>query len=222
MKTLEISPTTYETLPLGILIPNSWNPNVMNEKDFNILKEHIDKSGGNFEQPILARKVGDKYEIVDGYHRFKALSELDFDEAYVRVEELSDKDARLKTIQMNKFRGDFDTLKLAAVIRELKENYSLTNNDLKAQLGYEPEEIFSLESFLDFNADDFIRLKEVKVDEEEETKVEEEKPGIIIELTQEEVDEINAFVAKTGLTTEQAIFSAIAMVRDDFLKKEEA
>ena len=218
MKELKISPTSYETVEVSNIIPNSWNPNVMNDKDFKKLKENIDKSWWNYEQPILLRKLWKKYEIIDGYHRYKAMVELGFSDVYARVEELSDKDARVKTIQMNRFRGEFDTVKLATLIRDLKESYALTNNDLNAYLGFEPEEIMSLESFLDFNAEEFIRIKEEK---EEKIEIAEEitwDEGIIIEVTQEELDKMNSFSMLTMLPLEKALYSAIAMYKEDIEK----
>lgn len=218
-KSIKFSSGEYQVLPIIQVVENSWNPNKMNEKDFLKLKEILDKSGGNFEQPILVRPVNAGYEIVDGCHRWKALSELGFEDIYVRVEELSDKDAIIRTIQMNRFRGDFDTMKLATLIRDLKDTYDMTNSSLKEALWYDPEEIYSLESFLDFNADDFIKVKEEKVQDADDIIDIENSSGVMIELSKAENEELQSFIARTGLTQEQAVYAALIMLKEERLKQ---
>lgn len=218
MKTLVISPTSFVSIEIDTLHPNELNLTSMDERNFKKLKEHLDKSNGNYQQPILVRPHNWSYEIVDGFHRWKAMKELDFDDIHCKVEELSDKDAIVKAIQMNKFRGDFDTVKLAQVIRELKEDYDMTNFNIRDELGYEPEEIFALESFLDFNAEEFVKVKEEQIEEVEETPNVEEHAPMLLELTEEEAELIKTFVDLTWLSSEQAIFAAIAMYSEERAK----
>ncbi|MCK4816828.1 ParB-like nuclease domain-containing protein, partial [bacterium] len=51
--------------------PNDWNPNVIEPNKFEILTRNIKKVGFML-QPILVRKVDDHFQIIDGFHRWKA------------------------------------------------------------------------------------------------------------------------------------------------------
>ena len=72
---------TIKGYPIEQIYRNSWNVNSMTPKKFESLKESIRETKGEFLKynPILIRELEkDKYEIVDGEHRYKACMELGF------------------------------------------------------------------------------------------------------------------------------------------------
>lgn len=79
-ETEEVSFSLSESLdvrivPIDALQPNPFNPNVMNEKQFEYLKQSIERY--DFLQLILCGEKNDagKYPIMDGAHRLLALRE---------------------------------------------------------------------------------------------------------------------------------------------------
>ena len=133
------------------MFPNTWNPNVVAEKTQTQLMEDIKRDG--FTQPIIVRKHPDgsegNYEIIDGEHRWNAVKALGWKEVDCLVEEKTDAEAMIRTITMNKLRGEFDSLKLAEVLVALKKTYS--EEELINLLGYTDEELKSYEELLDFD-----------------------------------------------------------------------
>lgn len=105
---------------VGEIRPNNYNPNVMNDDKFKALKRGI-KQGGML-QPILITKDG---EIVDGYHRWKACKELGLDEIWAI--EISDtaEGQKLKTLSMNKLRGQNNPTLFANLLDEISKQYNL-------------------------------------------------------------------------------------------------
>jgi len=62
------------SIPISSFINNPWNFNVMSDAELEILSADI-KSGAVIDK-IVSRKKGDKYEIIDGEQRIKALKML--------------------------------------------------------------------------------------------------------------------------------------------------
>lgn len=66
-------------IPVELIFPNEWNPNVMTDRLFNELVKDVDEDG--FLQPILVipSEVDgvEKFKIIDGEHRFEVMKLLD-------------------------------------------------------------------------------------------------------------------------------------------------
>ncbi len=110
-------------VPVENLHPNNWNPNRQAEFDFELLKRSMLTDG--FTTPVLVRPHPDSdepgiYQILDGYHRYKAWSEMGNTEIDVIVLNVSDAQARLITMQMNN-RGTEKADMVADLLRELAE-----------------------------------------------------------------------------------------------------
>lgn len=152
-KALELS-KKYTTLDIKNVQENNWNPNHLEDKLYLRLKASLDNEEWNAKQPIIVREIEpSKFEIIDGAHRYKAMKELWFEEIVAVVEELSDADARIKTISMNKLRWEFDPVQLAILVKDLKENYGVDNIQLEEILGYTEGDIINIESLVNFNFD---------------------------------------------------------------------
>jgi len=154
---------------------NKYNPNVVPDNIMNQLVQRIKEEG--FLQPLLLRNIepeGEvKYEVIDGEHRFLAATKTGYEEVPAIVVDKKLPEAMLATINMNKLRGEFDTLKLAEVIHQLHETYSI--EELEEKLGYTPEEQSGMESLLqyDFDAlgDEGVELNQEDEGEDQEFKL---------------------------------------------------
>lgn len=99
------------------IAPNPWNPNRMSRDKMGKLKAEIRRRG--FGAPILVRPAEGRYQIVDGEHRWRIARELRIPMIPCVVTEMDPMTARIKTIQMNGFRGENDPGRLATLLSEL-------------------------------------------------------------------------------------------------------
>lgn len=148
----------YQKIAIENVLPNDWNMNKVDGVNMEKLIKDIKRVGSNEDQPILVRKhpkEKDKYQIIDGEHRWTACTELGYPEVFVKITELDDKDAILKTISMNKLRGEMDTLRLAEIMHLLKETYGVTFEEIEDRLGYTEQELKGFEELLGFDFEQY-------------------------------------------------------------------
>lgn len=114
-----------------MLHANNYNPNHVFTPEMRLLKISILEDG--WTQPIVARKDG---EIIDGFHRW-TLGSKDADiiavsggkVPVVRIENTNEAKQMMSTIRHNRARGQHGILKMADIVRRLKD------------LGYDEQEI---------------------------------------------------------------------------------
>lgn len=129
------------------IFANDYNPNVVPEKIMKQLIKDVQRNG--IKQPVLVRQDGDSYVIIDGEHRWRSAKELGLASVPCEVLEVSRHEAMVLTISMNRLRGDFDSMKLAEVLKELKEEY--TDDQLEDVLGYDQTELSAFTDLLDYD-----------------------------------------------------------------------
>lgn len=129
-------------VPLDLVDPNPWNPNKQSERQFAAEVESIRANG--FVLPCVLRKVDDRYQIIDGEHRWKAINLLHQDGITTGAGNLPDilaagvlpsvvldipePEAKRLTIILNETRGRADLADLADLIADL-------NTSLGEQVG---------------------------------------------------------------------------------------
>lgn len=126
-----------EKINVDKIKPNTWNPNQMTEEQERYLEQEYKRIG--YVQPILVRPKDNYYEIIDGEHRWRIAKKVGLKEIECVVIELSEEEAKLTTINMNKIKGVDNPIKLAELLEELKTDTSLIN-----LVAMEEEEINSL------------------------------------------------------------------------------
>ena len=137
---------------------NPWNPNEQDPAIFNSLKKSIQENG--FTCPILVRELeGDKFQIIDGEHRYKACTVL----GYVKIKAenmgvVSDSVAKILTIALNNIRGQDDVLKRAEILKALNEGQ-------RSMFPWSKEEMENELALADFDWDKFNK-EDVKLAEE--------------------------------------------------------
>ena len=141
------------TVALTKLAPNNFNYNEQTDFVFEKTKKSLQEFG--FVDPIVVRKLGSKYEIIGGEHRWRAAKEVGFTEVPIMdLGTITDGAAKKLCIVLNETKGRPNTDALAAIISDLtKEGIDmevlpytddeLTAFDEMANLGFDEGELNS-------------------------------------------------------------------------------
>ena len=127
--------------------PNPWNPNRMTEFERESLEAGLKSDGWIASQALLVWSTdaaGERRDlIIDGEHRWRAATGLGLIEGpIVRLEGLSENDAKKLTIKLNSKRGTFKRESLEALVREIQ--FALGSEDLGLDLGIERESLMQM------------------------------------------------------------------------------
>ena len=137
-------------VPADQVEANDYNPNVVAPPEMRLLEHSITEDG--YTQPIVAWQEGERYEVVDGFHRNRVGRESKQVQArthgYLPVtainqerEERSDRIAA--TIRHNRARGKHQVAAMSEIVRELaKRNW--TDAKIGRELGMEPDEVLRM------------------------------------------------------------------------------
>jgi hypothetical protein len=112
------------SIGLDRLVGHEGNPNRMSNTVFSKLRSHIERTG-NYE-PIIVRahpEGGQKFEILNGHHRIRALRELGYKEADCVVWQVDDEEALILLATLNRLGGSDDIGKKSALIKNLCRKY---------------------------------------------------------------------------------------------------
>ena len=121
-------------LYLDDIIPNRFQPReVFNEEALNELAQSI-KVHGVF-QPIIVRKLGDKYEIIAGERRYKASVIAGMTKIPAIIRNLDDKEASKIALLENLQRKDLTPIEEARTYQKILEIDSMTQEDLGKTMG---------------------------------------------------------------------------------------
>ncbi len=142
-----------KTVLIKECVPNSWNPNEMNARQFSSLKKALTKYGQT--KPIQVgvwpnMEVKGGYVIVGGYHTWKVLGELGNTEIEANVHDFKNEDeAKLYGLTDN-IHGSNQQLKLGKLAYELTQSgYSI--KEIASNLG---EEDVNIKDALDLVKDE--------------------------------------------------------------------
>lgn len=123
---------------------NDYNPNTVAKPEMELLELSILSDG--YTQPIVVWAKEDKFEVVDGFHRFKIGKKLNMTHLPCVVinrdrEERNDRIA--STIRHNRARGKHQVGSMSEIVQELsKRNWS--DKKIAKELGMEPDEVLRL------------------------------------------------------------------------------
>ena len=156
------------------VIPNTWNPkegieeSTENKKKYEEIKEEIRKKG--LFEAITVRELGDKYEILDGYHRWLACKELGFNKIRINnLGKIDDKLARAITVIKEQKRVPLSELGVADLVGWFREQ-GTEKGDVMDLLGYTEEQYEEYEKLFDFNWEEFGK-DEVDIEPEEAQEI---------------------------------------------------
>ncbi|KKU78078.1 MAG: hypothetical protein UY03_C0004G0019 [Parcubacteria group bacterium GW2011_GWA2_47_64] len=198
--------TEIKIVKIKECVPNSWNPNEMNARQFASLKKALTKYGQT--KPIQVgvwpnMKVKDGYVIVGGFHTWKVLSELGEAEIEANIHNFKNEDeAKLYGLTDN-IHGSNQQIKLGKLAYELTQNgYSI--KEIASNLG---EEDINVKDALDLVKDEIEKkMIELKKAERENTIV----LNFIVDKDPEaSADEfikaVTAFAKAKGVKVEKAV-----------------
>lgn len=116
------------------IIPNRFQPRlVFDEKSINELAVSIKQHG--IIQPLVVRKIGDKYEIIAGERRYKASQIAGLQKVPAVIMNLDDKESAEVAVIENIQRKDLTALEEAESYKKLLDKGYLTQEQLAARMG---------------------------------------------------------------------------------------
>lgn len=139
------------------LVANDYNPNHVAPVEMALLRLSILEDG--WTQPIVVREIGkDRYEIVDGFHRWTISGDPDVagmtdgEVPVVLLRRASRDHQRMSTIRHNRARGTHAVVKMADIVRTLHDDDGLSFEEIERRLGMEAEEVERLYDNADMRA----------------------------------------------------------------------
>lgn len=107
-------------------------------KEFD--KESLEELARSIEvhgviQPILLRKIGDRYEIIAGERRYRASKLTNLQEIPAIISKVDNKDAAKLSLIENIQREDLNPIEEAMAYNQLIEEFNLTQNQLAKAIG---------------------------------------------------------------------------------------
>ena len=151
-------------LEIEKIMPNRFQPRIsFDEKAINELMESIKKHG--IIQPIVVRKLGDKYEIIAGERRYKASVLAGLTKIPAIVNEFDDqKSAEIALIE-NIQRKDLTPIEEAISYKKILDMGETTQKELAAKLGKEQSTIANKLRLLNLHEDVQKKLLNGKISE---------------------------------------------------------
>jgi len=114
--------------------PSPYQPRqLFSEEEIDELAKSIEKHG--LLQPIVVRRKGNKFQIVAGERRYRALKKLGKDKVTVLVVNVSDQEAMALSIVENIERKNLTLWELANSIKRLKDEMNLSLDEISRLIG---------------------------------------------------------------------------------------
>lgn len=152
--------------PEQIVLPE-WRLHLDNEDKQTKLDSNIARNGQIIN--IQVRELEDnKYEIINGRMRFKALSSKNFIIAYNHGK-ISEEEAMRIALESD-IKFEHDTMKIADIIAKISSNYSF--EELASTIDYDTDELESLTKLLEFDWDNYPFHGEIEDDSSKDIEIE--------------------------------------------------
>jgi ParB family chromosome partitioning protein len=130
-------------ISLDLIITNSNQPRKnFDSESLNELVQSIKQYG--ILQPILVRKIDDKYEIIAGERRFRAAKLAGLETIPAIVKEFDDRDSFSLSIIENIQRENLNAIEEANAYKDLIDKYGYTQQDISDKVGKSRSHIANL------------------------------------------------------------------------------
>lgn len=137
------SPEVPSRLPLRLIDSNPFQPRQeFDEDEIQALCDSLRAHG--LLQPVVVRRVGQRYQLVAGERRLRAAAKAGWDEVPVQIIEADDRLATELAIVENLQRKDLGPLEKAASFQQYLEQYRCTQEELAARLKIDRSTIANL------------------------------------------------------------------------------
>ncbi len=151
-------------LPIEDIIPNRFQPRLnFDETSLKELASSIKEHG--IIQPLVVRKLNDKYEIIAGERRYKAAKMAGLTTVPALVSEMDDKKSAEVAIVENIQRRDLSSIEEAKSYNALLEKGYLTQEELAKKMGLSQSAISNKLRLLTLNEEVQNALMEGKISE---------------------------------------------------------
>ena len=138
--------SSVQWVPTSQVTANDYNPNSVAPPEMDLLQLSIEADG--YTQPIVCWKTGqDRYEVIDGFHRYRIgvermkLPELPI--VVVNGDRTERGDRIASTIRHNRARGKHQVDAMSDIVQELSRR-NWTSEKIGRELGMEPDEVLRL------------------------------------------------------------------------------
>lgn len=138
---------TSQVVKITELQPNDYNPNRMAKTEMNLLKESISKYGFIFPIVTTWDSEINKYRIIDGYHRYQTLLNLNSENALIVDLKINYSDCVKLTVLMNRIKGMHKVDKMSDLVIKLQD-LGIEDHEIASELGMEIEELLRLKQQL--------------------------------------------------------------------------
>ncbi|HRJ71622.1 MAG TPA: ParB/RepB/Spo0J family partition protein [Terrimicrobiaceae bacterium] len=141
-----------QSLPLDRIIPSPLQPRTeFRSEHLQELVESIRERG--IIQPLIVRKVGEKYELIAGERRWRAASELKLAEAPAIVREATDREVLELALIENLQREDLNPIEEAMAYERLHRDFEMTQEDISRRVGKSRASVANAMRLLDLHPD---------------------------------------------------------------------
>lgn len=121
-------------VPIDEIIPSKYQPRLKFDKDrLQSLAKSIKKNG--ILQPLLLRKINDKYQIIAGERRWKAAKMAGLNTIPVIIRDVVDSQVLELALIENLQREDLNPIEEALAYKTMIEEFSLTHEELAQRIG---------------------------------------------------------------------------------------
>lgn len=148
------SATTEQTqqLEVELLVPNPNQPRgEMAVQTLDELAASIRESG--LLQPILARRVGDRYEIVAGERRWRAAQLAGLAKVPVLIRSITDEESAVFALVENLQREDLNAIEKARAFQQLQSRFQSKTEDVARRVGLDRSTVANFLRLLDLPAE---------------------------------------------------------------------
>lgn len=149
------------------MIPNEWNPNVMPTDTMILLAYCMLNYGVVFPVLVFWNPEKKKYQIIDGYHRWKTISDLSSKKSKIYkgvskhlgvkeieinklcpcvILDLTIAEAMELTVLMNRIKGAHKVSGMADIVSELTGSHNIKDTTVALNLGMKGEEFIRLKA----------------------------------------------------------------------------
>jgi len=108
------------TIPIDKLTAHPGNPNRMSKRNFTRLVRNIGRTGRY--EPLVVRRQGDGFQIINGHHRCRALQQLGYETADAVVWDVDDAEADILLTTLNRLSGSDVLEKKLALLDRINRN----------------------------------------------------------------------------------------------------
>lgn len=142
MKKIKFPVLDVKMVDIEKVTANDYNPNSVAPPEMKLLKLSIEEDG--YTQPIVTYFDGDKYIIVDGFHRYRCAKEyFKLKEVPVVVINKNIDERMASTIRHNRARGTHSIKGMSDIVLSLTRG-GWSDNEVAKHLGMDAEEVLRL------------------------------------------------------------------------------